>query len=379
MSDDRIVSYLEMQIPEYLSLLQKFVELESPSFEHKESSDQCSRFLEELFGTLGFRMSRIPQEACGDHLYGELGDGPKSVMFVGHYDTVFPVGTLRTMPFRVEGDKAFGPGILDMKGGIIMAYFAVKALKELGLMPHRTIGVFFNGDEETGSFHSSDRIIQAARQYQSVFVMEPGVNDLNAVKTSRYGRGTYTLIAHGKAAHSGSNSHLAVSPLMEIARQLLYLEKWNQELDGVTLAPTAIRGGEPETCMIPETAQLTMDVRYRTKELSKTVHEQIMALQAQMPGVRLEVQGRIDKPVMIADPGLFEKAAELGRSCGLELVGVPIGGGSDGNFTADAGVPTLDGLGPSGEFLHNPHEYIHVDHIARRTALVAKLLQAVSA
>lgn len=376
MADDKLVSYFESQIPAYLKLLQQFVELESPSFEHKESSDRCADFLEETFGALGFRMNRLPQDSCGDHLYGELGEGPKSVLFVGHYDTVYPVGTLETMPFRVEGGKAFGPGVLDMKGGIIMAYFAIKALQELDLMPKRTIGVFFNGDEETGSFHSSDRIIQAARQYENVLVMEPGVNDLHSVKTSRHGRGTYHLIAHGKAAHSGSNPHQAISPLMEIARQLLFLEKWDRELnEEVTLAPTAISGGEPETCMIPETARLTMDVRYRTKELCQSVHRQIMDLKAQMPGVRLEVQGKIDKPVMIADPGLFQKAAELGKSCGLELKGVPIGGGSDGNFTADAGVPTLDGLGTSGEFLHNPHEYIHVGHIPQRTALVAKLLQ----
>lgn len=376
MSDDKLVSYLESQVPEYLELLRRFVELESPSFEHKEASDRCAGFLEELFGGLGFRMKRLPQETCGDHVYGELGTGPKSVLFVGHYDTVYPVGTLETMPFRVDGGKAFGPGVLDMKGGIIMAYFAVKALQELNLMPDRTIGVFFNGDEETGSFHSSDLIIQAARQYRNVLVMEPGINDLHSVKTSRFGRGTYHLIAHGKAAHSGSNPHLAISPLMEIARQLLFLEQWDRELEDVTLAPTAISGGEPETCMIPETARLTMDVRYRTREVCQPVHRQIMELQAQMPGIRLEVRGKIDKPVMIADPALFRKAAELGRECGLELKGVPIGGGSDGNFTADAGVPTLDGLGTSGEFLHNPNEYIHIDHIARRTALTAKLLQA---
>ena len=169
---------------------------------------------------------------------------------------------------------------------------------------------------------------------------------------------------------------MAISPLMEVARQLLFLEQWDKELEDVTLAPTAIRGGEPETCMIPETAQLTMDVRYKTRETSQQVHQQIMALKALGPGIQLEVQGKIDKPVMVADPKLFQKAVELGKSCGLEVKGVPIGGGSDGNFTSDAGVPTLDGLGTSGEFLHNPNEYIHIDHIARRTALVAKLLQS---
>lgn len=377
MTDEKIVSYLEEQLSAYLKVMKEFVELESPSFEHKEASDLCSRFLEAKFAELGFQMRRIPQTACGDHLYGELGCGRKSILFVGHYDTVFPVGTLKTMPFRVEGDTAYGPGLLDMKGGIMMAYFAIKALQTLELMPACTIGVFFNGDEESGSFHSSDLIIEAARQYEHVLVMEPGVDDLNAVKTHRYGRGTYEVIAHGKAAHSGSNSHQAISPLTELAHQLLRIAEWDKELNGeVTLAPTAIQGGEPETCMIPESARFTMDVRYRTKELCDQVHQRIMGLQAIMPGATLEVRGRIDKPVMIADPALFEITKALGKRCGLEIVGISIGGGSDGNFTADAGIPTMDGLGPSGALLHNPGEFIHTDHFARRTALVAQLLRS---
>lgn len=377
MSNDKIVSYLEDQVPAYLQMLRQFVELESPSFEKKEASDLCSQFLEETFGGLGFRMQRIPQETCGDCLYGELGEGPKGILFVGHYDTVFPVGTLKTMPFKVEAGKAFGPGALDMKGGIMMAYFAIKTLQDLGLMPKKTIGVFFNSDEESGSFHSSDLIVEKGKQYEAVFVMEPGINDLGALKIKRSGRGTYTLVAHGRAAHSGSNPHLAISPLTEIARQLLFLERWDKELEDVTLAPTAIQGGEAETCMIPETAQLTMDVRYKTREAVQRVHQQIMDIKPLNPDIRLEVRGQIDKPVMIADPKLFERAVQFGKSCGLDVTGVSIGGGSDGNFTSDAGIPTLDGLGPSGEFLHNPNEYIHIDHIARRTALVAKLLQSI--
>ena len=268
MLEQEMIRQLEEETQEYLANMKRFVELESPSFERKDASDRCCDFLEEKFGGLGFRTRRIPQTECGDHLYGELGSGRKRILIVGHYDTVFPVGTLATMPFHVEGNKAYGPGILDMKGGIMMAYFAIRLLLRRGLMPEGCVGFFFNGDEETGSFHSSDLIIEAARQYENVFVMEPGVDDLHAIKTHRFGRGTYHVIAHGKAAHSGSNSHQAISPLMEIARQLLRVEEWDKELNGsVTLAPTAIEGGEKETCMIPETANFTMDVRYATREL----------------------------------------------------------------------------------------------------------------
>jgi glutamate carboxypeptidase len=375
LNSENILIYLQQHQQDFFNMLQNFVELESPSHENKEAADKCCSFLEKAFTELGFKIQRIPQKSCGDHLYGEIGDGEKSALIVGHYDTVFPIGTLKTMPFKIADEKAYGPGILDMKGGIIMAYFAIKALLNLGIMPSKKIGIFFNGDEESGSFSSSNLIINKASSYQSVFVMEPGVNDLHIVKTSRYGRGTYKIIAHGKAAHSGSNPHLAASPLTEIAQQLLYIEKWNNEIQGATFAPTFIDGGIPDTCMIPETAYFTMDVRYQTKELSETINKEILNLKAITPNIRLEVDGKIDKPVMEGDQNLFQKAAAAGRLYGLELKGIAVGGGSDGNFTAAAGVPTLDGIGTTGEFLHNPGEYIHMDHVPFRTAMFARLLQ----
>lgn len=375
MDNDKILTYLQQHKQDFFDMLREFIELESPSHEDKEAADKCSRFLEKAFGELGFRIERIHQEACGDHIYGEIGSGEGSAIIIGHYDTVYPMGTIETMPFKMENGKAYGPGILDMKGGIIMAYFAVKALLDLGLMPDKKIGIFFNGDEESGSFTSSDMLTSKAREYNCALIMEPGVNDFNSVKTRRYGRGTYDIIAHGKAAHSGSNSHLAVSPLMEIARQLLYLEKWNEETESATITPTVISGGIAGTCMVPETACLTMDVRYKTEELAQSIHEKILNLQSLTPNVHIEVKGKIDKPVMVADRELYEKAVEVGRQYGLELKEVTIGGGSDGNFTAAAGIPTLDGLGTTGEFLHNPEEYIHIEHVSYRTAMVAKLIE----
>jgi glutamate carboxypeptidase len=168
---------------------------------------------------------------------------------------------------------------------------------------------------------------------------------------------------------------LAVSPLTELAHQLLYIERWNERTEDVTFSPTFIGGGIAGACTIPETAHFIMDVRYKTDELAKTVHGEIMNLQPLTPNIRLEVRGKIDKPVMIGDAELYRKAAETGRQYGLELKDVIVGGGSDGNFTAAAGIPTLDGLGATGEFLHNPEEYIHIEHVPYRTAMVAKLLQ----
>lgn len=374
-SNQILLKYLEEHIEDYLLMLEEFVERESPSHENKSASDYCMKFLEDHFSRLGFEVERIKQKTCGDNLYGELGKGPKSIMFLGHYDTVFPMGTTKTMPFKIEGNKAYGPGVLDMKGGILMGYWALKALLDLNMFPQKTIGIYCNSDEESGSFCSTPLILEKMRDYNSVFVMEPGINDINTIKTKRYGRGTYNIVAHGSSAHSGSNPHLAASPLIELAYQLQKIEEWNKNTEDATFAPTYIKGGIPGTCMVPEKAYFTMDVRYRSDDSAKIIHDQIMGLQPITPNVRIEVEGKIDKPVMIGDEELFRRAIDVGKNFGLDVKGVSIGGGSDGNFTSSAGKPTLDGLGTTGEFLHNEKEYIHINHIPYRTAMVAKLIQ----
>ena len=375
MINDKILEYMQQHLDEFVEIFEEFVELESPSHEDKNASDKCCLFLRDKFSSLGFDMDLIRQEACGDHLYGEIGKGEKSALFLGHYDTVYPIGTIKNMPFKIEDGKIFGPGVLDMKGGIIMTYFVLKALIDLNMLPDKKIGVFFNSDEESGSFFSSDLIVEKSKDYSCVLVMEPGVNDLCSIKTGRYSRGTYEITACGNAAHSGSNPHLAVSPLVELAKQLLYIEQLNRDFNGdVTLAPTFINGGIPGTCMVPETAHCTIDVRYKTGQLSKEVHEKISNLKPLTPGIDLKVSGKIDKPVMVGDKRLFLMLADIAASYDIDLKGVTVGGGSDGNFTSAAGIPTLDGLGMSGEFLHNPEEYVYLDHIPYRTALVAKLL-----
>ena len=376
MEDKKILQYMEEHLDHLLAMLQTFVELESPSHEDKSASDKCGQFLYDRFGEIGFSMEKIPQTTCGDHVYGELGTGEKSVLFVGHYDTVFPLGTLGTMPFRrVDAEnKIYGPGVMDMKGGIIMAYFAVKALLDLGLFPARTIGVFFNSDEESGSFCSSDLIVEKARHYKHVFVMEPGGTQLENVKTKRSGRATYEVIAKGVSAHSGTNPDKALSPIEEIARQILRIKEWNDNTKGLTLTPTWIQGGIKGTCMAPETASFSMDVRATTTALSEETDHKVRGLEPFIPGVSLHIEGGVDKPVMEGDAALFATARQLAAAFGLNLDGIHVGGGSDGNFTAAAGISTLDGLGVTGDLLHNPGEFAYIDHIPPRTALVAKLL-----
>jgi len=375
--NDIILGYLDKHIDDLLKMLKEAVELESPDHENKTAADECSRYFENRYKELGFRTERIPQETCGDHVYGELGNGKKGAVIIGHYDTVFPIGTIEKMPFKIEGNRAYGPGILDMKGGLVMAYFAVKALQELDMMPDRTIGIFMNGDEESGSFCSSDQIVDKARQYECALVMEPGVETIGSVKMKRFGRGTYTIKAIGEEAHSGSNPHLAISPITEIARQLLKIEKMDREENDATMAPTVIDGGIYGTCVIPATASFTMDVRFKTEEVAERLHDILMNIKPVDERCRIVVDGQIDKPVMIGDEKLYDRLSKCAEEYDIKPDRIEVGGGSDGNFTAAAGIPTLDGLGMSGKNLHNADEHIYIDHISRRTAVFARLLKSI--
>ena len=367
--------YFDIHMDEFISILRELVELETPSHESKEASDKCSRYLQALLRSLGCKVTVIPQTTCGDHIYAELGSGPKGCLLVGHYDTVFPLGSLEEIPFRVEENLAYGPGILDMKGGLLLSIFAVRALQQNHILPKKKIGFFFNGDEESGSFSSSNLIVTTAKEYSCVLVAEPGLDEINVIKNGRYGRGTYKITAHGKSAHSGTNPDQALNPMLELAHQLLYIDTLNDYEHGLTLAPTCMSAGIYGTCRIPETGWISVDVRAKTAEMMKEIDQQMAELKAVIPGVSLEISGGIDKPPMEGAPSLVEQAERLGAELGMQIQAVTVGGGSDGNFTSGAGIPTLDGLGMSGLLLHTPHEYIHLDHIPKRGALLARLIQ----
>jgi glutamate carboxypeptidase len=294
---------------------------------------------------------------------------------VGHYDTVFPIGTIKNMPFKIEKDKAYGPGILDMKGGIIMGYYAVKALQELDMLPEDKITFFINGDEESGSFNSSELIVKEARKNRYALILEPGQDEIGQVKIGRYGRCTYDITAYGKAAHSGSNPHHAISPLLELAHQLIRIHEMNDYEGGVTLTPTYIQAGIHGTCVVPEAGKVSVDVRARDGELLKKIHDVVMNLSPATSGIKLEIKGGIDKPPLEGDKKLFETARELGAEIEIEVSGVISRGGSDGNFTAAAGVPTLDGLGMTGLELHTSGEYININYIPKRTTMLARMIQ----
>ena len=374
MTED-LVGYFERHLDELMADLKGCVERESPSGD-KTAADRCGEYLAELFRREGFQVERLAQREVGDCIVARMGSGLRGTLCVGHYDTVFPIGFLQDCnPFRIEDGKAYGPGILDMKGGILMGLYAVKALRELGQLPEKRITFFLNSDEESGSFHSSERILEEARRHDNVIVLEPGYDERGSMKRFRYGRATYEIIAHGRAAHSGTNPEDAISPLEELSHQLLRLLELNDPEGGVSVAPTFLHGGIPGTCVVPESASLGVDIRVRGVERLEAIHRYVAALPPFLPGIRLEVRGGVDKPPLPVYPELIAMAEGFARELGFPLLPKDCKGGSDGNFTGGAGIPTIDGVGMSGRYLHTRDEYINVGDIPRRTALAALLLK----
>ena len=373
---EKLLDYLEDKINEIMRTIECSVKLESPSHQDKKASDKCSMFFQKLLADTGFKVNVIPQTENGNHIIAELGAGRRGTLCIGHYDTVFPIGGLEENPFRVNEGKAYGPGILDMKGGIVMGVFAVRALKELNMLPEdKKIAFFLNGDEESGSFNSSEAILKEAEKYDNVIVLEPGYDEIGSIKRSRYGRGTYKIIAHGKSAHSGSNPDEGINPIREISYQIQKVIELNDKKRGISLVPTWFSGGISGTCMIPKTASVSFDVRTETAEISKEIDCKIKELKPFMNGIRLEIEGGIDKPPLPEYRELIDKASAYASELGIKLKPEKCMGGSDGNFTGGAGIPTIDGMGMSGLYLHTPDEYINVNHIAKRTALVAQLIR----
>ncbi len=379
MSDaERILDLAKEMTEEFLNVLHEAVELESPSLENKEASDKCCAFFQKLFRDGGFQVEVLPQTMVGDHILAEYGQGEERLMMVGHYDTVFPIGTIQKAPWKIENKEAYGLGAMDMKGGLLEGYFAVRILKELNLLPQKKIVFFINADEESGSYYSSKLIVEQAKKCKSVMVLEPGRGRLGEIKTARYGRGVYKIIAHGKSTHSGNSPREAISPIMELLHQIEIVTKWNDFDKGITVTPTCIFSGVEGTAMTPDDGWFSIDVRTSTAAYSKELDEKIFGLEPYIDGIRLEIQGGIEKPPFDFNEGnqaLFHHADILARELGFSLEGATMGGGSDGNFTSDAGIPTIDGMGMTGAGIHNVSEHIHIDDIPYHIALLARMLQ----
>jgi glutamate carboxypeptidase len=360
-------------------LLGELVRIESPS-DDRPSLDRFAARLQSLFGELG-GLERLESgdPERGSHLRltvdGQTGSGQHAVALC-HYDTVWSLGTLQRIPFSVDdGGVARGPGCFDMKGGIVVLYFALQALRARGMRPARALRALFTSDEEVGSPTSRPLIEKTAAGAAVAYVLEsplPG----GTLKTARKGTGDFLVRITGRAAHAGVEPQKGISATGELAHQTLALHALNDYARGTTVNVGVVRGGTRPNVVAAE-AEAHVDIRVETLAEAERIEAAIRGLQPHLPGAVLEIEGGLNRPPMersAAMGALFEQARRNAVAMGVDLHEGSTGGGSDGNFTAAMGVPTLDGLGPEGEGAHAAHEHVDTASFPRRVALLAGLL-----
>jgi glutamate carboxypeptidase len=357
-----------------LTTIEALVLLESPSGD-TAALDHCRSEIQKRLGALGWRTTRPSEGVPGPHIRAEIGAGEPQILLLGHYDTVWPVGQLREMPLRREAGRLHGPGVFDMKAGLAIAWLAVRALQDTNAGWPARLVMLVTADEETGSATSRAVIEAEAARSRAVLVLEPSLPG-GGVKTARKGVGEYRIEAHGIAAHAGIEPHKGASAILELARVVLALTDLQDVGRGLTINVGRIEGGTRSN-VVPAHAVAEVDVRIPTAADADRVARAMTSLASRTHGVTLRVTGGINRPPLerTADVlDLYGRAREVGAALGVALAEGATGGGSDGNFTAALGVPTLDGLGPEGGGAHGLDEHVLLEPLALRAALVAGLL-----
>jgi glutamate carboxypeptidase len=354
--------------------LRELVETESPS-DDKAAVDSAGALVSEWAEELGGRVKRHRQRKFGDVLelrFGPVRSSRKPILLLGHLDTVWALGTLKSMPWREEGGRIFGPGVLDMKAGVVMALTAIRVLAEAGA--RRPVILLLNSDEEVGSPVSRPITERLAQSCEAVLVLEPAQG--LACKTARKGVGDYRLEVTGVAAHSGVDFERGHSAVLELARLLEKVAAFTDLGIGRTVNPGVIGGGTRAN-VIAQRAWAEVDVRIARAADAAKLDRLFRSLKCEDPKCSLKITGGLNRPPMERKPGtvaLYKRARKLAAELGFTLDEAATGGGSDGNFTAALGIPTLDGLGAVGEGAHAAHESILVEHVVPRTALLAALV-----
>jgi glutamate carboxypeptidase len=364
--------------PEMLEMMAQLVQVESPT-EDYAAVNHCVTVLEKWVREAGGKSSRNRQRTAGDLLVGRFGPARGTpLLLLGHLDTVWPLGTLKKMPFRVRGGRAWGPGVLDMKAGVVMALTALRVLAEDGLA--RPVILLLNSDEETGSESSRALTEQLARECDAVFVLEPAQGLAGAYKTARKGVANYRLQVRGIAAHSGVDFSQGHSAVLELGRQIERASAFTDPARGITVNAGVIGGGTRSNVVAAE-AWAEFDVRIARAVDGPRMDRRFRSLRAVDRRCTLEVTGGLNRPPMERTPGtvaLFRRAATMAAGLGFELQEAATGGGSDGNFTSALGIPTLDGMGAVGEGAHADRESILLDALVPRTALLAAMIGGLS-
>jgi glutamate carboxypeptidase len=380
---DPILEWMECRREELIALLRAMVECESPS----DDAASVNRFQELLVArSAGLARPKFTKSAgaYGRNLLldfalpGPRRKTPGRILGVGHADTVWSLGKLRSMPFRREQGRLWGPGVLDMKAGLAFFLYATKALRELDLPVARKVSLWVVSDEEVGSAGSRAQTEALARQACAVLVLEPGTGLEGKLKTARKGVGNYTIKVRGKAAHAGIDFEAGASAIVELAKQLARMAEFTDPKKGLTVNPGVISGGT-RTNVVAAEAHADVDIRVAKLRDAQPLDRKFHALKPFDKRCSVEVSGGLNRPPMERTPAiaaLFRTAKKLAEThLGRTLEESSTGGGSDGNFTAALGVPTLDGIGAVGEGAHAPHESILEDRIADRVALLALLVR----
>jgi len=365
-----------------IGLIRDLVERETTSREEARLSE-IARFVAAQLQPLTREIELIDQPGYGTHLRARLGCGHDEaaprVLVIGHLDTVWRVGTLERLPFRITDEgTAHGPGVFDMKSGVTIAIEALRAITTLGLPTKHPVTLLLTCDEEIGSITSRTLVEEEARRAAAALVLEPPIPG-GIVKTSRKGIGWFVIRALGRAAHAGLDPSKGINAIVELAHQTLRLNALNDFESGTTVSVGVVNGGTTSN-VIPAEATARVDVRFWLPEEGARLEEVIRGLTPVLAGAQLEINGGINRPPMPRVPrnlALYEHARELAAEIGLDLKDGGVGGGSDGNFTAAMGVPTLDGLGVDGAGAHAEHEHIILADLPRRATLLTRLLQTV--
>lgn len=370
-----LLRYCEARAGWLREAIEALVRLESPSTD-KAAADRCGAELARRLAALGGEVKTFAQSVRGDHVRAEFPGRGRPVLLLGHFDTVWPLGTLGGMPLREADGRLYGPGVFDMKSGLGVALLALRASRAVDSASVPGVVTLFTSDEEIGSGTSRALIEEEALRSAAVLVLEPSLPG-GAAKTSRKGCGEFELIVHGVMAHAGIDPGRGVSAIHELARQIVAIEGLQDPARGVSLNVGTVEGGT-RTNVVAAEARARVDVRVPSMTDAARIEQAMHALRPGTPGARLEIRGGVSRPPLERGPHvvrLYGLAREVAAALGHEVGEGATGGGSDGNFTAALGVPTLDGLGPCGDGAHAPHEHVVLDDLPWRAAFIAGLIR----
>lgn len=373
------LNYFKGQQQAMLDLLVEMIHYETFTKE-KAMVDRLGAFVEDQFHRLGASsVTNYPQTQVGDFKLARWHENApgKPIMFLIHVDTVWPIGTLQRLPVRYDDEgRIFGPGAVDMKGGITVVLTALRGLIEQNQMPERPIWVLMTSDEEVGSAYSETLIKETAKDAGLVLVMEPGTKE-GALKMWRKGIANYDMTIAGRASHAGNAPEQGINSIIEFAQQALRINELNDLKNGTSVSVTMVNGGSASN-VIPAQTTARIDTRTMTIRAMEDIEKALTTLEPFIPGAQVTVECEHSRPPMEFNAimqGAFNQAKAIGEGIGLTVRADGSGGGSDGNFTAALGIPTIDGMGPQGDGLHADHEQVVISSLPERAALVAAMLR----